>query len=230
MTVILIFLSISGFDCISLNKFKCGKSGYSEGLIVGGSAIKQNHWPWLASLYYLPDRGHFCGGSIVSENLIITAAHCIQPKFVQNPKTIDDVIAWLGKHNLSQQFERGSEAFYPTTIRVHPDWSHSSERYDGDIATLFSDLAIRFTLKISPICLWGKTLSNEAEGTVVGWGLSENTDFRKAGDVAREVKVKKSSLSQCYEDDYRFAQISTLRMFCAHGIAEDSGPCNGDSG
>ena len=230
--LVILFVATFGCNnCDPVNILQCGRAGNSQGLIVGGSAIQQNRWPWLASLYYLPDQSHFCGGSIVSENHIITAAHCIHPKGVQTPKSTDDVIAWLGKHNLSQQFERGSEAFYPTTIRVHPDWSHSSERYDGDIATLFSELAIRFTLKISSICLWGFTnINDETEGTVVGWGLSEKTGFKYVEDTPKEVKVMRSSLSQCYEDDYRFAKISSPRMFCAHGVLKDSGPCNGDSG
>lgn len=45
-----------------------------ENRIVGGEQITIDESPWQISLLYF--RSHFCGGSIISNKWVITAAHC----------------------------------------------------------------------------------------------------------------------------------------------------------
>ena len=47
--------------------------------IVGGMEADKWEFPWLVSLQ-LKENGvneHYCGGSIISDNYILTAAHCV---------------------------------------------------------------------------------------------------------------------------------------------------------
>ena len=46
-----------------------------ESRIVGGQDADQHEWPWIVSLE--KSGKHFCGGSIISEKVVLTAAHCI---------------------------------------------------------------------------------------------------------------------------------------------------------
>ena len=47
--------------------------------IVGGTVALPNEFPWLVSLEYY---GHYyCGGALISDRLVLTAAHCIQQNF-----------------------------------------------------------------------------------------------------------------------------------------------------
>lgn len=82
------------------------------------------------------------------------------------------------------------------------------------------------------MCLW-PVKSNENdndEGTVVGWGVSEDSEGGMHENIPRQVQVKRAESQKCYEDYHLFATISSPRTFCARGVKNDSGPCTGDSG
>ncbi|KAH1015641.1 hypothetical protein HUJ04_006991 [Dendroctonus ponderosae] len=54
---------------------ECGVSNH-ENRIVGGRPTGINHYPWIARIVY---DGHFhCGGSLVAESYVLTAAHCVR--------------------------------------------------------------------------------------------------------------------------------------------------------
>ena len=52
--------------------------GMQQSRIVGGSQAEQNEWPWQVSLQlYRGAWFHFCGGSLIDNRWVLTAAHCL---------------------------------------------------------------------------------------------------------------------------------------------------------
>merc|ERR1719282_236520 len=54
----------------------CGVPARNQSRIVGGQAADQNEYPWQVALIRLGDMAPFCGGTIISDDTILTAAHC----------------------------------------------------------------------------------------------------------------------------------------------------------
>merc|ERR1711962_883947 len=57
-------------------KATCGIEGPARaGRIVGGHEAEEHEWPWQVALFI--DDAWFCGGSLINENYVLTAAHCV---------------------------------------------------------------------------------------------------------------------------------------------------------
>ena len=72
--------------------------------IIDGTETEINEYPWMVSLQLSGD--HFCGGSIISEDWILTAAHCLE--FGNIPDFLDRLIISISDHNLNTTQETKS--------------------------------------------------------------------------------------------------------------------------
>lgn len=60
-------------DTKSVNSnHQCGRPSLRSGLVIGGQDTKRGHWPFLAALYNLRDRKFFCGGSLITQQHVLT--------------------------------------------------------------------------------------------------------------------------------------------------------------
>ncbi|PRD32795.1 UNVERIFIED_CONTAM: Coagulation factor X [Trichonephila clavipes] len=138
----------------------------------------------LQVMLWEPNLKSFCGGSLLNERWIATAAHC----FI-NYKGLkwDRIVIKIGKYD--REYDSEDEEFTtgiadPSSIVVHP--AYDKKTFDNDLALVRLREHVRFTDYILPVCLGdrnlGETLLSPATGghsiqmgTVTGWGkLKEN--------------------------------------------------------
>lgn len=129
-------------------KCTCGKSHPAQ-RIVGGVETEVNKYPWQVGLvqYWfglVPSNGGrpICGGSIISNRHILTAAHCTIDK---SPLAIRVL---LGEHDTTDSV---ADIRTISAITNHPNYDASTQNNDISILTL--TFPITFSPIMSPICL-----------------------------------------------------------------------------
>ncbi|XP_028990073.1 prothrombin [Betta splendens] len=210
---------------------------YRESRIVGGDDAEVASAPWQVMLYKRSPQELLCGASLISDQWILTAAHCIlYPPWNKN-FTSDDILVRLGKHNRAK-FERGTEKIVAIDeIIVHPkyNWMQNLNR---DIALLHLRRPVTFTDEIAPICLPTKQvaqilMTEGYKGRVSGWGnLKEtwNPLSRNLPTVLQQIHLPIVDQDTCRGST---SVKVTDNMFCAGYKPEDEkrgDACEGDSG
>uniref|UniRef100_A0A4W5P8J5 Hepsin n=1 Tax=Hucho hucho TaxID=62062 RepID=A0A4W5P8J5_9TELE len=147
----------------------CGRRSLTEDRIVGGVDARQGSWPWQVSLQY--DGVHQCGGSIISDRWIVSAAHC----FPERNRQVSRWRVLLGSiyNKLTHKNVRVLEV---KTVVYHSSYlpfvDPSIDDNSRDIAVLALAQPLHFTDYIQPVCLphYGQRLIDGQMGTVTGWG------------------------------------------------------------
>nr|XP_019969401.1 PREDICTED: prothrombin [Paralichthys olivaceus] len=192
---------------------------YRDKRIVGGDEAELGSAPWQVMLFKRSPQELLCGASLISDQWILTAAHCIlYPPWNKN-FTKDDILVRLGKHSRAT-YERGIEKIVAIDkIIVHPKYNWK-ENLNRDIALLHMRRPVPFTDKIFPICLPSKRvaqtlLSEDYKGRVTGWGnLQEtwNPSSRSLPDYLQQIHLPIVDHDICRSST---SVRITNNMFCA---------------
>jgi len=184
-----------------------------------------NSLPWMISMQD-KDEAWYCGGSIISADWILTAAHCVYYGGVtDNPKI---VYINIGDHDVTDSSDTNNEIIQASKIVVHSGYDESTT--SNDIALIKLKTSINFSKfkgTVRPVCLPEGPMKYYGEQVkVAGWGLLE--DGGKAATKLREVDLTLIWMDQCRNDFKYSANMITHKMICT--FAEGKDACQGDSG
>jgi len=198
--IILLIISIEGdalsYEC-DKNIVPCGCGQTNVGInarIVNGENAIRNSWAMMVSLTENRESPrHICGGTILSESYILTAAHCVD--MFSDDLSFENLTITAGIFNLSQPDRISRQV---DKISIHPLWKefHEDLQYDIAILHLAKPLDLETNSSITRTCLPPRSNTLEEmmqyplNGTslvVIGWGrLSTSGDVP---DILQQVTV-----------------------------------------
>ncbi|KAI1303134.1 Coagulation factor X [Halotydeus destructor] len=204
------------------------------GKIVGGQDAQRGAFPWQV-MFWDYKRRTFCGGALLNERWVVTAAHCFESSR-QDPEQVthyNQVEVRLGRYDQSLPAEENQVVTKIASVHKHPDFN--KETFDNDLALIKLEDHIHFNSYVMPVCLGREKDETEQVffrhhtlkmGHVTGWGqLKENGPQPK---YLQELRMPIVPLASCRES----TQFKvTSNMFCAGYAQEIVGDaCKGDSG
>ncbi|EDW42022.1 serine protease grass [Drosophila sechellia] len=177
-----------------------------------GTMANSTSRPWMAFLYSSDGR-FICFGSLITNRLVLTAAHCILPKTA--------IIARLGDYD---------DARNQVVARVQSSHMHrlyNQRNLTNDIAILALDRKVEYTDKIRPICIvrdtrWRKSIDSLNPLTGAGWAKMES---KSDSELWRTLELVRRQPAICQIDA---TTPLTSSQFCAGSGESNLG--NGDSG
>ncbi|XP_017158915.1 prostasin-like, partial [Poecilia reticulata] len=173
---------------------------------------------WQVSLHIFD---HFCGGSLINDQWVLTAAHCVEG-YIWFPSA---VTVYLGRQS-QEGFNPNEVVRKVAQITTHPSYSSSN----NDIALLRLSEPVTFTSYISPVCLAasGSIFSSGVDSWITGWGNIGSGVPLPSPQNLMEVEVPVVGNSQC-KCSYGDSAI-TDNMMCAGLLEGGKDSCQGDSG
>ncbi|MEP6343690.1 MAG: serine protease [Maricaulaceae bacterium] len=210
---------------ITVSEIKISKSGgLAEGKtrIVRGELALLGEHPWIVSLAlagYPAGAAHFCGGSLIDENWVLTAAHCVE----------DMAAGSIRLHAGSNDLQKGGQLRNVTRIVIHEGWNDRTN--ENDIALLQVTSPFDFEADHISAINYLETVSDHesqaADGellSVIGWGHTREGSTQ-AERLLRKVTVPVIRTETCNKN---YSGTILDGMFCSGIGGKDS--CQGDSG
>lgn len=190
----------------------------SASSIVGGTAARIDSWPGMA---HLESRGQaICGGTLVANEWVVTAAHCIQPGTPNGG--VDQIV--LGRQVISAG---GGEKIRVAQAIVHEGYSEQTT--DNDIALLrLQRTTTRPKARLVSAADWTSIAKVNLPVTVVGWGATAENGPQS--NVLKQVTVPLLAHADCKQRYAREGATITANMICAGTNQGGLDSCQGDSG
>ncbi|KAH8375073.1 hypothetical protein KR093_002615, partial [Drosophila rubida] len=184
------------------------------GRIVNGEETTIDEHPYQVSIQTTKGN-HFCGGSLIGSDIILTAAHCMQ-----SHKALEMQVR-LG----STMHNEGGEVVGVKNFKFHE--GYNSELMVNDVAVMKLNSPVRQTSKIRTIALADKAPDSGTPAVVSGWGTTCFL-FCSSPKNLLAVEVSILTIKDCSSESYSYGTKIQDTMICANGEKKDA--CQGDSG
>ncbi|KAL9970834.1 hypothetical protein ACROYT_G023281 [Oculina patagonica] len=199
----------------------CGKRHFTS-RVVGGENAPKHSWPWQI---LLEAGGRICGGSLLSEWWVVTAAHCVLDRgdYPIHPSRVTVIV---GAHQLAGTTSV-QQSIKVAKINAHD--SFSWKHFKNDIALIQLRTRVKLSDKVNTVCLpaKGSRVSVGKNCYVTGWGLTVGGG--NAADTLQQVMLPVVGHSSCRRKNGKLVpDLEERSMLCAG--RKGKGTCQGDSG
>ncbi|XP_062557292.1 uncharacterized protein LOC134222163 [Armigeres subalbatus] len=220
----------NGITTIPTPATGCGYSKVEHNRVVGGVPAALHGWPWMALVGYKDALGEVsfkCGGSLITNRHVLTAAHCIRK---------DLFSVRLGEHDTSIDTETNHIDVVVVKMETHPSY----DKKDGhsDLAVLYLANDVAFNDAVRPICLplSDPIRTRNFEGYtpfVAGWGRTQ--EGGKSANILQELQIPIISNGECRNLYAKINRAFSEKQFddsvtCAGVLEGGKDSCQGDSG
>ncbi|XP_015436796.1 PREDICTED: chymotrypsin-2-like [Dufourea novaeangliae] len=187
--------------------------------IVNGEDAKLGEIPYQVSLQTTPGNRHFCGGSVLNSQYVLTAAHCVQS---QTPERMEIVAGTVNLDNRASVHE-------VEKIIIHEQYQPSNS-WNNDIALIKVKTPFVTSQRIAsvPMPKANEAVPANAVAWVSGWGR-----LRSGGSlpkILQKAKIQIADQEACKKVYTSIGQKIFESHICANDPSVEKGACNGDSG
>jgi trypsin len=199
---------------VAANAEPANPEGDFDAQIIGGGDVEEGQYPWLVGLGS-PGEGtayerQFCGGSVIAEDVVLTAAHCVEESVAE------DLVVFSGAIDLES-----GDVVETAVVDLHV-----AEDFNDPIAMAndWALLKLAEPVDVEPIALSTEPAEFELLETA-GWG-DTGDGFPTTAQWVEVPFVSDADCEAAYPDE-----VDAASMLCA-GDLENGGvdSCQGDSG
>lgn len=200
---------------------------FDERLIIG-EAVTLAEFPWVVALIYAADddsyRGQFCAGMLLTPQLILTAAHCVDN---ETPESAIEI--GYGATDLRKLLP--SSRIKVDKIHILRWWDRSDR--SGDVARLTLKKPVTEITTFPSLARsqdYAQAVTQRQPFTVVGWGRRASFNGAKSPELLVYRSMELVSEKTCNAPDAYDGAIKNDTMLCAGVKDVGANTCNGDSG
>ncbi|CAB3261340.1 unnamed protein product, partial [Arctia plantaginis] len=196
--------------------------------ILGGEAASLGEFPHMVALGYDRGNGGFefdCGGSVLSNTYVLSAAHCVDTLDRIEPTIIRAGVVEIGGKNFNSESDvRIAE------IVINPRYTRK-EKYH-DLALLRLEKPLQFTSTLNAICLETNDEDPTEPLTITGWGKVNNARDTRSTTLlkANVTVVQRGNCTESYTNWRKLPSGISPDQLCAGDPEGIRDTCQGDSG
>uniref|UniRef100_A0A803JZ77 Granzyme A n=1 Tax=Xenopus tropicalis TaxID=8364 RepID=A0A803JZ77_XENTR len=186
--------------------------------IIDGREAASHSRPYMAYIY---SRTGSCGGTLIKQNWVLTAAHCV----VNNSEVI------LGAHKVKSR-ENEQQRFSVARAIPHPCFEWKKKIHDIQLLQIKGAAKLNKFVSVLKLPTTDMDVKPGSSCSTAGWGVTK-PNGKTPSDVLREVNVTVVDRGTCNKIYKKFKTEISTNMLCA-GAPKKSDKkydaCQGDSG
>jgi secreted trypsin-like serine protease len=220
--------------------FAADKVGQYQTSVVGGDPVPDGKYPFMVSLQAntsgaSPSKEHFCGGTLIDSDSVLTAAHCADYIGAVTIPGISvsyrDVRIVVGLTKLDSSQGQARRILSLTDVHIHPRYNPRTSTYDAAVIELNQPVDNPRPIKLARAASRDRLERPGTSARIAGWGTTKRVgpSEQNRDDVSNRLRDATPPIVSDAECDRAYnGDIQRDVQVCAGHRGEDS--CQGDSG